>query len=69
MRMSKSELATEAKSSPVLEYMIEHHIALTRRNFLDLAYMGVPPAALGVEKEAALPRFLQNWKVRHAEGE
>jgi hypothetical protein len=29
--------------------------------------MGNPPELLGVEEEAELPSFLQNWRVPHAE--
>jgi hypothetical protein len=66
-KISKAQLEQERKSSPVLNYMIKNNIALTRKNYLHLAYFGNPPEPLGVEQEAELPGFLQNWKVRHAD--
>ena len=66
-RISKSEVAELIKSDAVLRYMVEKKIPLTRSKYLSLAYMGNPPEPLGVEQEAALPEFLQNWRVRHAE--
>jgi len=66
-RISKSELAAEIKSDAVLAYMVEKNIPLTRQNYLTLAYLGDVPEPLGVEQEAELPTFLQDWRVRHAE--
>jgi hypothetical protein len=65
-RISKSELAAEIKSDAVLAYMVEKDIPLTRQNYLTLAYLGDVPEPLGVEEEAELPTFLQDWRVRHA---
>jgi hypothetical protein len=66
-KISKRELESELQASPVLRYMYDHNMPLTRENFLSLAYFGNPPELLGVEEEAELPGFLQNWKVRHAD--
>ena len=66
-RISKAQPEQELKTSPVLGYMIEQHMPLTREIFLSLAYMGDVPELLGVEEEAELPNFLQNWRVRHAD--
>ena len=66
-RISRAELEEERKSSPTLDYMIKNGIKLTRANYLSIAYLGDVPNPLGVEEEAAIPEFLQNWKVRHAE--
>jgi hypothetical protein len=66
-KISKRELDQERKSSPVLDYMVRNNIPLTRAKFLSLAYMGNPPELLGPEEEAELPRFLQNWKIHHAD--
>ena len=66
-KISKRELEEERRSSPVLDYMIKNNIGLTRKHFLDLAYLAAPPRLLGVEEEAELPSFLQNWRVRHAD--
>ena len=66
-KISKAELEQERKSSPVLDYMVREGIKLTRANYLSVAYMGDPPELLGAEEEAAIPEFLQNWKVRHGD--
>lgn len=66
-RISKAELAVEMKSDAVLRYMVTKGIPLTRSKYLSLAYFGAPPSPLGVEQEAELPTFLQNWKIRHAD--
>lgn len=42
-KVSKAQLEQERKSSPVLDYMIKNNIPLTRKNYLNLAYMGNPP--------------------------
>ena len=39
----------------VIDFMKEHGISLTRENYLEVAYMGTPPAELDAEAEAALP--------------
>ena len=39
----------------VLEGMKRNGVPLTRKNYLDIAYMGNPPAELDAEAEAALP--------------
>ena len=44
----------------VLEYMKKHGIPLTREKYLEMAYLGRPPA-LCAEEEAELPEeFQQN---------
>jgi hypothetical protein len=42
----------------VLDYMKAHHIRLTLRNYLDLAYLGNPPE-LSAELLAELPEIFQ----------
>ena len=66
-KISKAELEQERKSSPTLDYMVRNGIKLTRANYLSIAYLGDVPEPLGAEEEAAIPEFLQNWKVRHAD--
>jgi hypothetical protein len=39
----------------VLAMMRHHNMAMTREKYLDLAYMGEPPAELSAEQEADLP--------------
>jgi hypothetical protein len=46
-------------SGPLIEYMKEHDIPVTRENYLSLAYLGNPPAELGNELEAEFPSELQ----------
>jgi hypothetical protein len=43
----------------VVRFMHQHNIALTRENYLDLAYMGTPPEVLDAEEELALPEQFQ----------
>jgi len=44
--------------------MQEHKIALTRENYLDVAYMGTPPEELDAEEELELPEQFQIWNTR-----
>jgi hypothetical protein len=67
MRISKAELESEIKRNAVLSYMVEHNIKLTRSNYIRIAWMGEPPEPLGVEEEAELPSFLQDWRHKHAD--
>jgi hypothetical protein len=41
--------------------MEEARVEPTRRNFLNLAYLGNEPEELDPEEEAELPRPLQDW--------
>jgi hypothetical protein len=43
----------------VLEFMKQNNIPETRENYVDIAYMGNPPAILDAEEESALPEHLQ----------
>ena len=65
-RISKSDLAAEIKSNAVLAYMVKKDIPLPRTIYLSLAYLGDVPEPLGVEEEAGVPSFLQDWRFRHA---
>lgn len=42
-------------NDPVLDYMRRSGIPITRKSYLNLAYMGNPPEDLSVEGEANLP--------------
>jgi hypothetical protein len=42
--------------------MRDHDIAVTRENYLDLAYLGNPPAEFGPELEAELPDEFQGGR-------
>ncbi len=46
---------------PLLSLMKEHHIPLTRENYLTLAYMGNPPP-WSPELEEQIPVQFQDWK-------
>lgn len=43
----------------VLKFLRENKIPETRENYLEIAYMGTPPAELDAEGEAALPPQFQ----------
>jgi len=45
----------------ILEYMKKHNKPLTREKYLELAYLGDPPAELSAEEEAELPEQFQLW--------
>jgi hypothetical protein len=51
--------ALEDKSSPdwnpTLAFLLEHNLALTRANYLAVAYLGDPPEELDAEQESELP--------------
>ena len=57
--MTPAELAVQLRRSPVLNQLHLSGEPLTRENYLDLAYMGNPPAELSAEEENQLPEFLQ----------
>jgi hypothetical protein len=44
----------------VLEKMKQAGIPMTRENYLELAYLGQPPAELSGEEESELPEQFQN---------
>jgi hypothetical protein len=39
----------------VLEWMKKNDVPLTRKNYLDIAYLGDPPKELSAEEEADIP--------------
>jgi hypothetical protein len=43
----------------VLDYMKKNNLPLTREKYLEMAYLGNPPAELDAEEEAELPREFQ----------
>jgi hypothetical protein len=52
----------ESMPDPMQSLMEELNIPLTRENYLACAYFGSPPAELGAEEEAELPkRFRSNY--------
>jgi hypothetical protein len=46
--------------SPLVTYMKEHDIVVTRENYVDIAYLGKLPAELGPELDAELPSEFEN---------
>lgn len=47
-----------------LAYMRKHGVPLTRKKYLEMAYLGRPPAELSAEEDAELPEEFQlNWDV------
>jgi hypothetical protein len=44
----------------ITEWLKSKGHAVTRKNYLNVAYMGAPPAELTAEQEAELPEELQN---------
>lgn len=46
----------------VLEKMKQLGVPVTRKNYLDFAYFGTPPAELSAEQEAELPPEIQKLK-------
>jgi hypothetical protein len=49
------QLLDEAKYCPLLAYMIEHGIPLTREKYISMSYLGHPPDPWTAEHEAELP--------------
>jgi hypothetical protein len=47
-------------SDPVVDWLKKKGHAVTRKNYLNVAYMGAPPAELTAEQESELPEELQN---------
>jgi hypothetical protein len=45
----------------VTQWLRKKGIPVTRKNWLNVAYMGAPPAELSAEEEAELPEELQRW--------
>lgn len=43
-------------TDPTLQFLKDHHLPITRANYLHIAYMGNPPEELDAELEASLPR-------------
>lgn len=42
----------------VLDWMKKHKVQTTRKNYMDIAYLGSPPEQLGAEEEANVPMHL-----------
>jgi hypothetical protein len=61
---SQSEQDQSGSSDPVLCWMVENGLPLTREAYLNVAYMGNPPKELGPEQEAELPEQFQKWGIR-----
>jgi hypothetical protein len=53
----------------MVEWLKKHNIAVTRRNYLTVAYLGDPPAELSAEEEAELPEEIQLPEFRSPEKE
>jgi hypothetical protein len=45
--------------NPTLEFLKSEGLPLTRKNYLDVVYLGNPPAELDAEQEAELPDGLE----------
>ena len=56
---TQTPLHVQLKRSPVLSQLHLSGEPLTRENYLDLAYMGNPPAELSAEEEANLPEIIR----------
>ncbi len=52
-------LLEEAEHDPVLKYMLEHGIPLTREKYISLNYIGHPPEPWTEEDERQLPSIFQ----------
>lgn len=53
----------------VVEWLKRKNIPLTRRNYLNIAFMGRIPAELSAEEEAELPEQIQLPEFRSPEPE
>jgi hypothetical protein len=49
------QLLAEAEYSPLLAYMIEHKLPLTRETYISMNYLGHPPDPWTAEHEYELP--------------
>ena len=58
--MSDFDMDAERRLSPTLDSMVREGVELTRQNWVVRAY-GHEPATWGVEQEAEVPSFLQDW--------
>lgn len=47
--------SSETDTNGLLKWMRRHNVLITRENYLNLAYMGKPPARLTLEEEEGLP--------------
>jgi hypothetical protein len=47
----------------LFKLMRRHNIPITRENYLELAYLGKPPAKLSEEEEASLPPEIRNQET------
>jgi hypothetical protein len=56
---SRPEQDQSGSEDPVLRWMTENGVPLTRESYLNVAYMGDPPKTLGPEQEAELPEQFQ----------
>ena len=54
---------TNTYNDPVSTWLIEHGYKVTRKNWLQIAYMGDPPEELEPEEEAELPEELQKLTI------
>ena len=43
----------------ILQFMQQHNTPMTRKSYLDLAYLGNPPKVLDAEAEYSLPEEFQ----------
>lgn len=55
------------KEDAVLEFMKQNGIPMTREDYLEIAYMGNPPAELDAEEEAQLPEQFRKQDVEDDE--
>jgi hypothetical protein len=55
-----SRLLAEARHDPLLKYMIEHGIPLTREKYISMAYLSHPPEPWTMEHERELPAPFQH---------
>jgi hypothetical protein len=62
-------MAQHRTNDPVVEWLKKKNIPLTRRNYLNVAYLGDPPAELSAEEEAELPEEIQLPEFRSPEKE
>ena len=54
-------------SDHVVDWLRKKGYAVTRRNYLNVAYLGNPPAELSAEEEAELPEAIQLPEYRSFE--
>ncbi len=46
-------------TDPIVAWLKENGKEVNRKNYLEVAYLGAPPAELSAEEEAELPEELQ----------